>query len=36
MLLTDHNYEDIVRYNFHIAVRPVYDYVLSPFPKIGQ
>lgn len=36
LLLTDHNDEDIVRDGFHIAVRPVYDYVLSPRPKSGQ
>ena len=30
LLLTDHNYEDIVQNGYKIAVRPVYDYVLNP------
>lgn len=29
LLLTDHNYEDITHEGYNIAIRPVYDYVLS-------
>lgn len=29
LLLTDHIFEDVVYYGYKIAVRPVYDYVLS-------
>lgn len=30
LLLTDHTDEDIVHDDYNIAIRPVFDYVLSP------
>lgn len=29
LLLTDHDYEDVIQDGYHIAVRPVYDYTLD-------
>ncbi len=30
LLLTDHEYEDVVKDGYSIAIRPVYDFVLNP------
>lgn len=33
LLLTDHHYEDVILGEYKVAIRPVYDFVLSPTDK---